>query len=260
MPFNAEDFKDDDGFNEFIKGKVDESIATAVAGFEANTTKLKNELKKAKANQSALDADELAALHAKAKKLDDLDSKNLEDKGEYEKLIEKTKSQHKLALDDLTASLDKERLTTRKLLVDGGLSTALAAANTNPALLTAAVKLLSDEVTVIEEDGIYVARVGEKTVVEYVGDWAKGDVGKNFVLAPGNSGGGGKPTGDVHGGDDVSKFFDPKSDSYNVTEQFKLRTSDKAAYDGMIAKYGNANAPGTQRTPEPVPMVNGGRR
>ncbi len=236
MAFNPDDFKEDDDFKSFIAT----SVASAVGGLESNVTKLKDDLKKAKEKQSALTTEELAELQRKATGYDDEETKRLESKGEYDKLIIKLREQHTAEVTGLKTELETSQGSVRKYLVDGGLATALAEANTNPVLLQAAVRLLSDDISVIEEDGIMVAKVGDKSISEFVGEWAKGDIGKNFTIAPNNSGGGGKPGGEggKYNADDAAQYFDPKSDRFNLTEQVKLRAENPDLHKQLIEKFG----------------------
>lgn len=94
---------------------------------------------------------------------------------------------------------------TQRLLVDNGLTDALAKAGvTNPAHLKAVKAMLSGQVQVVAEGDQKVARVGDKALGDFVGEWAKGDEGKFFVSAPNNSGGsagGGSPAGGAVKGD-----------------------------------------------------------
>lgn len=97
---------------------------------------------------------------------------------------------------------------TQRLLVDNGLTDALAKAGvTNPAHLKAVKAMLAGQVQIVADGDQKVAKVGDKALPDFVSEWAKGDEGKFFVSAPNNSGGGAaggstgsnKPTGDLGG-------------------------------------------------------------
>jgi uncharacterized coiled-coil protein SlyX len=80
---------------------------------------------------------------------------------------------------------------TQRLLVDNGLTEALAKAGvTNAAHMKAVKAMLASQVQVVAEGDAKVAKVGDKSLVEFVQSWATGDEGKYFVSAPVNSGGG----------------------------------------------------------------------
>lgn len=90
-----------------------------------------------------------------------------------------------------TKALADEQGFTTKLLADNGLSDALVKAGVNnPAHLKAVKALLQSQVQIVTEGDQRVAKVGDKSLADYVGEWAKSDEGKNFVSAAANSGGG----------------------------------------------------------------------
>jgi len=236
--FVKEEMMQDEGFKAFLA----EQIAAVTEGLESNATKLKEDLRKAKLSAGKVSDDEIETLRVAAAKAAEYERKQMEDKGEWEKLTAQSRDQHAAAVAGLEGDLAKERKTTRKLLIDGGLASALAANNCNPALLTASVKLLADDITVVEQDGVFVAKVGDLSVADYVKEWATGDVGKNFMLAPMNSGGGGKPFSEGGGVNEAEGFFDPNSVNFNRTKQFELRQSDPDMHAQLAAKYDGVQA------------------
>lgn len=235
MPdFDIEKLKE----NEDFKKLLSDSIATATEGLTAKNQELLNEIKTLRKKGDGLSEAELEALREKAKIADDLEKKQLEEKGEYEKLLSKVRDQHTKEVEKLTAQLQGRDTTIHDLLVTGGLTSALSESNVNPALLKAAMKLLADDVQIVEIDGKQVARVGDKTVTDFVKDWAASDVGKNFVLN-GNSGGGGSGGGGG-GVDKNEKYFDPNNAEYSLTKQAEVYKTDQKAYDSLSAKFKGA--------------------
>lgn len=80
---------------------------------------------------------------------------------------------------------------TQRLLVDNGLTDALAKAGvTNPAHLKAVKSMLAGQVQIVADGDSRVAKVGDKALADFVTEWAKSDEGKHFVAAPANGGGG----------------------------------------------------------------------
>jgi alanyl-tRNA synthetase len=61
---------------------------------------------------------------------------------------------------------------------------------TNPVHLKAAKSMLASQVEVVNDNGTFVAKVGDKALADYAKEWALGDEGKHFVAAPANGGGG----------------------------------------------------------------------
>lgn len=107
--------------------------------------------------------------------------------GEAQKIV---KTATKEAESAKKALQDSEGFTQR-LLVDNGLSDALAKAGvTNPVHMKAVKSMLAGQVQIVAEGDTRVAKVGDKALADFVTDWAKGDEGKFFVAAPANGGGG----------------------------------------------------------------------
>jgi len=113
-------------------------------------------------------------------------------------------------------ALDAAEGFTQRLLVDNGLNEALNKAGvTNPVHLKAVKSMLAGQVQIVADGDSKVAKVGEKSLADYVGEWAKGDEGKHFVAAPNNSGGG------ANGGSGGS--------GNKTTDLSKIDPNDKAA-------------------------------
>lgn len=125
-------------------------------------------------------------------------------------------------------ALDAAEGFTQRLLVDNGLNEALNKAGvTNPVHLKAVKSMLAGQVQIVADGDNKVAKVGEKSLADYVGEWAKGDEGKHFVAAPNNSGGG------ANGGSGGSGSK-PPSDLKQVD------VNDKSARTAAIAARLNA--------------------
>lgn len=99
--------------------------------------------------------------------------------------------------DKAVKALETEGGFTRKLLVENGLREALASHGVTDAVYQkGAMAMLSGGVEIATDGDNRVAKFGDKTLADYVKEWAGGEEGKRFVSAPGNSGGGapgGKP-------------------------------------------------------------------
>ena len=167
-----------------IKAAVDE----AVAGLQAKNTELLAKLKKA-TKDAQIDPAEHAALQS------ELDATQA-------KLADATKALKAANADaeKVKKAFEGESKLTHRLLVENGLTDALTKAGvTNPVHLRAAKAMLSGQVQLVAEGENRIAKVGEKPLADYVGEWAKGDEGKYFVAAQQN-GGGGAPGGAGKGG------------------------------------------------------------
>lgn len=117
--------------------------------------------------------------------------KNKPDPAKIKAEIEK---RYQNQLDELTQGLSKKDQQVRQLVIDSGLTSALAKHKvTNPVYQRAAKKLLADQIQVKEdEDGNVVATVetdmGEIGLDQYVQNWTAGEEGSAFV--DGNTGSG----------------------------------------------------------------------
>lgn len=120
------------------------------------------------------------------------------------------------------------------LVIDRGLDEALLSAKVNPALARAAHALIKSE-SVIEIDEGGRALIGGKSLSEFVGDWAKTDTGKAFVMN-GNSGGGANGSGNGSGGDGEKNPW--KAGSINLTEQGRLFRADPVKARRLAAEAG----------------------
>jgi hypothetical protein len=226
-----EDITDQSALDELIKSSVDD----AIGGLVNKNNELLGKLKKAKGSD-----EEIESLRKAAEELKALKEGQLEEQGEYKKLLEKTREQHETETEKLRQALQAEQQTTKTLLVHDGLSRELSKHNVNPVLLDAAVQLLAPEVSVVDAEGKRIAQVGEKTLDLYVADWVSSDVGKNFALASANSGGGAGGNGDGTKVNEAEKHFKPET--WNLTEQGRLAQSDPDAYKALHEKYPTRNA------------------
>ena len=88
-------------------------------------------------------------------------------------------------------ALADEANFNHRLLVENGLTDELTKAGvTNPAFLKAVKSTLSQQVKVVTEGDQRIAKAGDKSLSDFVKEWAASDEGKHFVQAPANNGGG----------------------------------------------------------------------
>jgi len=197
MPYDPED-KDTKAA---LKAAVTAAIEEATAGLIEKNNDLITRLKKAQ-KDSTISPEDHAALQAE---LDEAKTKLAVSVKALKTAATET-DKHKTAH-------ESSAKTVYELLVDNGLSAALLAVGVkNPAYQKAAKALLSKETFTFEGEGAArVAKVGDKSLAEFVKTWATGDEGKAFVDAPGNKGGG-APGGDGKlDADALSKITDPSA-------------------------------------------------
>ena len=180
MPFDP----NDPDTKAALKAAIDE----AVAGLQTKNTELLAKLKKAQ-KDSTVDPSEHAALQSE---LDATQAKLAE-------AVKALKAANTEA-EKVKKAYESESKLTHRLLVENGLTDALTKAGvTNPVHLRAAKAMLSGQVQLVAEGDNRIAKVGDKALADYVGEWAKGEEGKYFVAAQQN-GGGGAPGGAGKGG------------------------------------------------------------
>jgi small-conductance mechanosensitive channel len=174
--------KSNDMTLEELQAKVAELTDTLKAqeeankGLKADLTKAKNELRKGQ----EIDPSEFASLQRENEEL----------KG---KLTTLDKDFKKVAgeRDTLAKTLETESKITLEMQRDSDLTNGLSAINvTNPINLKAAKALLAAQVAVVTDGDKRISKVGEKSVTDYLKEWATTDEGKHFVSAQANNGGG----------------------------------------------------------------------
>lgn len=229
MPFNAEDFKDDKAFNDYINSLVN-PLSTANEGLKKDISKLK---KKAKSFEG-IDPEEYKTLKDE---LAELKKKKEEGETETEKQLRVAREQHQKEMKDLKNEVALLSDDNKTMKVDATLSVALAKAKVKDGLLDAAIKLIKPDVSLVMVEGKRVAMIGEKTIPEYVDEWCNTEVGKTFTLAKRNSGGNGKGPGQSVSEDAAEKFFDKKSSGFNRTKQLEIKKENEELYKTLLKKH-----------------------
>jgi hypothetical protein len=99
------------------------------------------------------------------------------------------------SLETLQTQLKAETGFTQKLLIDNGLTDELVKNGVAPQFLAATKAMFSSQAQIVAEGDTRVAKIGGKSVSDFVKEWAASDDGKHFVKAPENSGGGSQGSG-----------------------------------------------------------------
>ncbi len=166
-----------------LAAAVKEAVTAAEDGLKSKNSEIMDELKRAKADLrktqdiNPADLEKLEADLDKARA--DLAAAN------------KTAKEATTTAEKATKALEAESGFTHKLLVENGLREQLVAAGvTNAALQKGAITMLASQVQVAADGDARVAKVGDKTLTDFVKEWAGSEEGKHYVQAPGNSGGG----------------------------------------------------------------------
>lgn len=162
-----------------IKAAVDEAIEAATDGLKRKNTELIADLKEARKGKQ-IDPAELEKLEAKVEELS----------GKLT-AADKTAKDATTAADKATKALASEQGVTHRLIAENGLVAELTKAGvTDPAYLDAVKALHLGQVKVVAEGEERKALYGDKPLADAIKEWAGSDIGKRFVTAPNNSGGG----------------------------------------------------------------------
>lgn len=180
-------FISDEALRAKITKAFEDAIAEATSGLQKKNEELLGKLKKAQKGGDIDPADYQAVQ-------DELSKAN-------EKISEMTKQVKTLTKDNETfkKNYESESQYSSKLLKDNGLTDALIKANVKPEYSEAVKALLAGQVTIKTEGDNRSLVIGDKSLSDYVTEWAASDKGKPFVAAPNNYGGGARGGGDGKG-------------------------------------------------------------
>lgn len=186
------------------KKAVDEAVKAAVteatAGLVAKNQELLGKLKKA-TKDAQIDPAEYQALQ---ESLSATETK-------LNEALKTAKTATAQAEKDRKA-LEGENKYTTKLLIENGLNEAILKAGVKPEMSKAVKALLAGQVAIKIEGDKRNPVIGDKSLGDFVDEWAKSDEGKYFVSAPNNQGGGAQGGG---------------------TDKGKVKTMGRAAFEAL---------------------------
>ena len=184
-----------------IQAVIDAAVDSAKAGLQAKNQELLDKNKKLMKGQE-IDPQTVIDLEAQIDKL----------QGDLSTAHKSGKESVK-TLEALQAQLKAETGFTQKLLIDNGLTDELVKNGVAPQFLAATKAMFAGQAQIIADGDTRVAKIGDKSVSDFVKDWAASDDGKHFVSAPANGGGGSQGgKGSDTGAKTISReTFDSKS-------------------------------------------------
>lgn len=159
------------------------ALQESIAKLEANNARLTSELKTAR-KTIEITPDQLAQVEAERDKL----------QGDLS-LAQKAGKESAKAFEMLQGQLKAEAGFTQKLLIDNGLTDELVKNGVAPQFLAATKAMFTGQAQIVAEGDTRVAKIGDKSITDFVKEWAATDEGKHFVKAPENSGGGSQGSG-----------------------------------------------------------------
>jgi len=171
--------------------------------------------------------------------------KRLEEQGKFQEVLERTKTEYEKRLETLETKARDEAQQRRDMMV-------------NVAVKDAAVKIAGERATIIEPHLRMRFQVSEENGVEkvvitdatglpnpamntdrLVDEFKANPLWAGIVAGTDSAGlGTGGGTGGGNGIGEWDKYFDEKSNDYNVTKQFELSKSDPTLYAQLSKKYG----------------------
>ena len=166
-----------------IQAAIDAAVDLATSGLKTKNQELLDKNKKLMKGQE-IDPQTVVDLEAQVDKL-------------QAELVTSQKSAKETgkSLETLQTQLKAETGFTQKLLIDNGLTDELVKNGVAPQFLAATKAMFSSQAQIVAEGDTRVAKIGEKSVSDFVKEWAASDDGKHFVKAPENSGGGSQGSG-----------------------------------------------------------------
>jgi signal recognition particle GTPase len=208
------------------KAELQKLIDAQVEGLKSKNQELLGESKKVKESMKAIQdqLDEIKA--AKEAAEEEAAAKS----GDVEKIKSALEAKSKKEKDELLSKLELQTGRLNQTLVDKGLTDALVSANIAAHHIPAVTALIkaTSKAEIEDVDGVLVAKFDGKPIKDYVSEWAQGDLGKHYIAAPNNGGGG--ASGSIGGG----KAPSGKKADWSVKEKTAyIRENGKEAYDKL---------------------------
>jgi hypothetical protein len=192
-----------------VQAAITAAIDEAVKGLKAKNEQLIGELRTAR-KTATVDPEEYSRL--------------LEENRALSEQVSDLNKANKLAMSDaekMKKLFEAENGFSSKLLIDNGITAALTGAGVKPELLKAAGALFKSQAAIKVEGDSRSAVIGDKSVNDFIKEWANTDEGKHFVAAPLNGGGGANGGGGQSGSKQVTRSaFDQMSQ--NDRKSFSL--------------------------------------
>ncbi len=204
----------------YTQDQMDETVK----GLKDKNTELHGKLSDVQKTMKQFEGIDMKQLQKDSKAFQKLQVDKDKESGDFKKLYGQLTEQHTKEIgekDTIISNLQGKLGTLEK---STALNAALVKAHVEPDMQASANKLLVGDLALNDEG---VPMVGDKSVNDFVADWAGTTVGKRFV-SDGNSGGSGNgPGGNV---DNDSLYFDPKSEHFNKTKQSDIARKSPEKY------------------------------
>lgn len=224
--FKLEEHQNDEAFINYI-ASIKTPLENSVNGLKADIAKLKEKTR-------LIEGIDIEALKNAKIELDALKLEKQKGETDLERANRIAKEQHEQELKTLKESLDMLKNQNRVLIVDDAIKNEMLSLNVDNVLLPAAINLVKPLVSVVVENGVEIAKIGDKTLKQYINDWSTTEIGKRFIVAKHNSGAG-TLGGTTQTEGEMIKFFKKGTKDYNITEQLKIKRSNPELYKKLIS-------------------------
>lgn len=234
MAYDANDPAD----QAIVQGLIDAALEEAreaheadIAGLKRKNTDLSNQIKRLRAGGDDVHTAEITRLEGE---LEEVSGKLRTAETNLREVNRKLTAAER-ERDGFRQSAETETAFSRNMLVESGLTSALVEANVAPQFMEAAKAMLGKAVTVKVDGDNRTPVVGDKSLGDYVKEWAASEAGKHFVTAPGNGGGG--ANGSPQGGGGTKKLAD-----MTEKERLEMARTNPTGWQALLASEGNQPA------------------
>lgn len=170
------------------KAALQKLIEDATKGLAAKRDELLGDQKKLKDSMKAVQAQ----LDKLAEEKEAAEAAAAAKSGDFEKIKASLETKAKKENEELKTKLERSTGLLNQTLLDKGLAEALIKANVATQHLPAVKALIKTtaKAEIVDKDGEAVATFDGKPIEEFVSTWAQGELGKHYIAAPSNGGGG----------------------------------------------------------------------
>jgi len=214
-----------------VKPIVTKAVTAAV---DEATAELKQSVSRLEANNAELTAEKKKASERATKAENDLKFSTEKKETQIEEVRAAVQAELQPRIDDLTNENGNLKGQLDKVLIDNGLTQALAQAKVLPHFMDAAALLIRNKHKAEVKNGAAV--IDGKPLADFVAGWAGTDTGKHYVAADDNGGGG---AGGGNGGGKDGETNPWAKATFNLTKQGQI-TRDNPELASRLKKEAGA--------------------
>ena len=202
------------------EGGEEEALALLEENEQGIVTKrdeLLEEVKRLKTKLRTFDGIDPAEVKDMKERMEELEEAASKGSKDVEAAVQRTEAKYKKELEKAQAGLAAEQKVTTQLLVENGLTDALAKVGVTEAGLKFARAFFAPQVQIEVDGDQRVATIGEKKLAEAVAEWAKTDEAKLFIRASVSTGGG--ASGGAGGGSSAKQMARAEFEKLSPADQ-----------------------------------------